>query len=64
MTDADVKTDAEGHGFVQWVATEAGYYRFTFEATDGWEQTVTGKTYTWVQGPDMTHASSGSTASR
>ena len=50
MTEADVKTDAEGHGFVQWVAPEAGYYRFTFVGTDGWKQTVTGKTYTWVQG--------------
>ena len=54
FADESVTTDKEGRGFVRWTVPEAGYYRFQFQAKDGWDETVTGKTYTWVHGEDMT----------
>ncbi|UCH34354.1 MAG: hypothetical protein JSV65_17790 [Armatimonadota bacterium] len=51
-----VATDDQGRAFFSWVPDEAGQYRFTFEALDAWEQTVTSSIYTWVHGPDFDKA--------
>jgi uncharacterized protein YfaS (alpha-2-macroglobulin family) len=50
---AEVQTDKDGRAFFHWTCSQGGQYRFTFEAVDGWKQTVTGRAYVWVAGPDF-----------